>query len=337
MTSFRSVLTRRQVLLGSAVVALLGGMGQPPLAHSQVQAQKALLTSPLSIVVGYPAGGSSDRAARLLADALTVKLGVAVVVENKPGAGGRVAAQQFKATPADKNVLMLANPAVMVVAPLVFKDVGYDVAKDFTPVSHLTNYDFAVAVAPDLPVTDLGGLMTWLRENPSKANIGVPATGSLPHFFALMLGEKAGVQSEVIGYNGSAPLTSDLLGGQIPVAVDTEDALLPQYLGGKLRILATSGQERSIWAAQVPTFQEAGLQLQAAGWNTLYAPASTPADRVQVLASAVHEVMQEPALRQRFIDAKITPVGSTQAQTRATLVAFEQQWAPVVKTSGYQP
>lgn len=324
---------RRNLVLGLTAAAVLAAA--PSLQAGETA--NASITSPVSIVVGYPAGGSSDRAARLLADALNVKLGVPVIVENKPGAGGRVAAQQFKSTPADKNALILANPAVMVVAPLVFKDVGYDVDKDFIPVSHLTNYDFAVAVAPTLPVTDLQGLMAWLKDNPQQANVGVPATGSLPHFFALMLGEKAGVQSEVIGYNGSAPLTSDLLGGQIPVAVDTEDALLPQFLGGKLRILATSGNARSVWAEQVPTFKEAGLELEASGWNALYAPASTPAARVEALAQAVHEVMQDPALRQRFIDSKITPVGSTQAETRATLAAFEQQWAPVVKTSGYQP
>ncbi|MDH5858028.1 ABC transporter substrate-binding protein [Lampropedia aestuarii] len=316
----------------TAAVALLAA----PLLQA-AESGKAGIDSPVSIIVGYPAGGASDRAARLLADALNAKLGVPVIVENKPGAGGRVAAQQFKSTPVDKNALILANPAVMVVAPLVFKDVGYDVDKDFIPVSHLTNYDFAVAVAPTLPVTDLQGLMTWLKDNPQQANVGVPATGSLPHFFALMLGDKAGVQSEVIGYNGSAPLTSDLLGGQIPVAVDTEDALLPQFLGGKLRILATSGNARSVWAEQVPSFKEAGLELEASGWNTLYAPASTPTARIEALAQAVHEVMQEPALRQRFIDSKITPVGSTQAQTRETLAAFEQQWAPVVKNSGYQP
>lgn len=333
MSTLRQVFSRRHVVMGLAAAVAVSVSGLQS-AHA---ADTAAIDSAVSIVVGYPAGGSSDRAARLLADALAVKLGVPVIVENKPGAGGRVAAQQFKTIPADKNALILANPAVMVVAPLVFKDVGYDVAKDFTPVSHLTHYDFAVAVAPSLPVTDLSGLMAWLRDNPKQANVGVPATGSLPHFFALMLGDKAGVQSEVIGYNGSAPLTSDLLGGQIPVAVDTEDALLPQHLGGKLKILATSGPERSMWAPQVPTFKEAGLELEASGWNTLYAPASTPAVRVEALAEAVHEVMQDPVLRQRFIDAKITPVGSTQAATRATLAAFEQQWAPVVKTSGYQP
>lgn len=330
--SLAQAASRPWLAIGLAAALAVLGLRSEPAAPST-----SAIDSPVSIVVGYPAGDSSDRAARLLAQALAIKLGVPVVVENKPGAGGRIAAQQFKSMPSDKNALLLGNPAVMVVAPLVFKDVGYEVAKDFTPVSHLINYDLAVAVSTALPVSDLSGLLVWLRDNPSRANVGVPATGSLPHFFALMLGDKAGVQPEVIGYSGSTPLINDLIGGQIPVAVSNEDAFLPYYLAGKLRLLAISGPTRSIWAAQVPTFQEAGMELVASGWNTLYAPATASPAKVQALAQAVHEVMQEPELRQRFVDSNMTPVGSTQQETRAMLAQFEQQWAPVVKSSGYKP
>lgn len=328
--SFSPSLHRRGAVLALAWL----GLAAPFALHAQATTD---IQGPVSIVVGYPAGGSSDRAARLLADALAPRLGVPVVVENRPGAGGRVAAQQVKAAPADRPVLMLANPAVMVVAPLVFTEVGYDPQGDFTPVSHLISYDFALAVSPELPVTDVRGLLAWLKEHPRSANIGVPATGSLPHFFALMLEQQANVTTEVIGYNGSAPLLSDLIGGQIPVAVDTEDAVLPQHQGGKLRMLAVSGEQRSAWVPDVPTFKEAGLDLVASGWNVLYAPASMPAERVDALAQAVHEVMQDEALRKRFDEARITPVGSTQARTREMLQAFEAQWAPVVQTSGYRP
>jgi hypothetical protein len=120
---------------------------------------------------------------------------------------------------------------------------------------------------------------------PAQANVGVPATGSLPHFFGLMVGEKAKVQTQVIGYRGSAPLLNDLIGGQVPIAVDTEDVVLPQHNAGKLRILALSGAKRSPFAPNIPTFKEAGLDLAATGWNTFFAPATMPKDKVERLAS----------------------------------------------------
>ncbi|HYP86141.1 Bug family tripartite tricarboxylate transporter substrate binding protein [Variovorax sp.] len=323
--------TRRIAALAVAAGLVAAAL---PAAHAQAQPQ---LDTPLRIVVGYAPGGATDRVARIVGDKLAARLGVPVVVDNKPGAGGRLAAQQVKATPPNQNVLMLANPAVMIVAPLVFKDNNYDPERDFVPVSHVSDYDFALAVSPTLPVRELSHLLAWMRANPTQANVGVPATGSLPHFFALMVGEKANVQTQVIGYRGSAPLINDLLGGQVPVAVDTADGMLPQHDAGKLRILALSGEQRSPFAPKIPTFKEAGLDLAASGWNTFFAPASMPKDKVERLAVAIRAVMQDPETTQRFKDSQMTPVVSSQAQTVAMLKAYRAQWAPVVQKSGYQP
>ena len=300
------------------------------------QAQ-ALEGGPLHIVVGYAAGGATDRVARIVGDKLQAKLGVPVIVDNKPGAGGRLAAQQAKATPAGQNLLMLANPAVMVVAPLVFKDNGYDAERDFVPVSHVNDYEFALAVSTAVPVRELSHLLAWMRANPEKANFGVPATGSLPHFFGLMMGDKAKVRAEVVGYRGSGPLLTDLIGGQVPIAFDTFDVDLPQHQAGKIRILAVSGAKRSPFAPEIPTFKEAGLDLVATGWNTFFAPATMPKDKVERLSQAIREVMQDPDTQRRFKDTLMTPVVSTQAQTEAMLKAYRAQWAPVVQKSGYQP
>ena len=292
---------------------------------------------PLRIVVGYAPGGATDRVARIVGDKLQAKLGVPVVVDNKPGAGGRLAAQQVKATPAGQNVLMLANPAVMVVAPLVFKDNGYDAERDFVPVSHVNDYEFALSVSTAVPVRELSHLLAWMRANPDKANVGVPATGSLPHFFGLMVGEKAKVRTEVVGYRGSAPLLTDLIGGQVPIAVDTLDVVIPQHQSGKVRILAMSGAKRSPFAPEVPTFKEAGLDLSATGWNTFFAPSSMPKEKVERLSTMIREVMQDPDTARRFKDSLMSPVVSTQEQTAAMLKAYRAQWAPVVQKSGYQP
>jgi tripartite-type tricarboxylate transporter receptor subunit TctC len=307
------------------------------LASAACVARAQPLDGPLHLVSGFAPGGSTDRVARIVGEKLQAKLGVPVVVDNKPGAGGRLAAQQVKATPAGQNVLMLANPAVMTVAPLVFKDNGYDPERDFVPVSHVNNYEFAVAVGAAIPVRELNHLLAWLRANPGKANFGVPATGSLPHFFALMMGEKAKVDAQVVGYRGSAPLLNDLLGGQVAVAVDTFDTSLPQHEAGKIRILAISSAKRSPLAADIPTFKEAGLDLVATGWNTFFAPSTMPKAKVDLLAKAIYEVMQDPETQRKFTDQKMTPVVSTQAQTQAMLKAFRAQWAPVVQKSGYQP
>jgi len=152
-----------------------------------------------------------------------------------------------------------------------------------------------------------------------------------------MVGEKARVDAQVVGYRGSAPLLTDLIGGQVAVAFDTFDSVLPQHEGGKIRILAVSSDKRSALAPNIPTFKEAGLDLVATGWNAFFAPASMPKARVEQLARAIAAVMRDPDTARKFTDAKMTPVVSTQAQTEAMLQAFRAQWAPVVQKSGYQP
>ena len=328
----------------TACLALLAGAAAvlSPAVRAQQAAGAAprpgapLLDGPLKIVVGYAPGGASDRAARLLADSLKDILGVPVIVENKTGAGGRLSAQQVKAAGPEQNVLLAGNPAINVVAPLVAANVGYDPMRDFVPVSMLTRYDFAVAVGAAVPVREFGHLVAWLKANPEKANFGVPATGSLPHFFALMIGEAAGLKPQVIGYRGSAPLATDLLGGQIPVAVDTLDSLLPLHEAGKLRILAVGSGARLADAPKLPTLKESGLPLVADGWNALFAPASMPAAKVQVIARAVESAMREPALQAKFRANRMTPVAASQAQTVKLLADFRGRWEPVVKASGFR-
>jgi len=316
----------RLALIAGALLAAMGG------ASAQ-----ALEGGLLKIVVPYPPGGSSDRAARLVAEALQPRLGVTVIVENRAGAGGRLAAQQLRREPAESNVLMLGNPAMMVVAPLVYKDAGYDADKDFVPVAQITSYDFGLAVASAVPVREFRHLVAWLTANPDKANLGVPATGSLPHFFALMVTEKVGMAPLVVGYKGSAPLLNDLMGGHVPVAVDTLDTLEPQHEGGKLRILAVSSEKRSVTLPNVPTFKESGFDLSARGWNVLYAPAAMPAAKVKRLAAEIKTVMADPQLRAKFTAAKMEPVSSGAEQTSAMLKSYKTQWTPVIQKSGFNP
>ena len=296
-------------------------------------AARAQATPPLRIVVPYAAGGASDRAARFLAEGLQPRLGSTVIVENITGAGGRLAMRQI-ASNADTNVIVLANPALMVVAPLVYKNNGYHAERDFQPLSQVSTYEFAVAVGAAVPVRELSHLMAWMKANPDKATVGVPATGSLPHFFALMWAKAAGTQVEVIGYKGSAPLATDVIGGHVPAAVDTLDALVTLHESGKLRILATSGAKRAL--PSVPTFQEAGSKLTATGWNVAFAKASMPAAQAERLSREIATVMALPAVREKFLQAKIEPVSSSADETRRMLSAFSAQWVPPIQQAGLQ-
>lgn len=322
-----------------ALVRMLAGAGLAMAAAGSVQAEEALFPNktPLRIVVGYPPGGASDRVARIVADKLQARLGSPVIVENKPGAGGRLSAQQVKSVPASQPTLLLANPAAMVVAPLVFADSGYDPEKDFRPVSEVNRYEFGLAVASAVPVKRLSHLFAWLKANPQQANFGVPATGSLPHFFALMLGETAKVPVEVVGYKGSGPLLTDLMGGQVPIAVDTLDTQLAQHEAGKLRVLAVSGEKRSAMAPDIPTLKELGVNLVGTGWNALFAPQSMAPATVQRLSDMVQAVMKDPDTQQKFAASKLEPVVSSAEETARMLKAYRAQWAPVVQRSGFKP
>ncbi|MFN0185694.1 MAG: tripartite tricarboxylate transporter substrate-binding protein [Aquabacterium sp.] len=317
--------SRRQSMAGLAAV-LAGGLALPA---APTLAQDA---TTLRLIVPYPPGGGTDRATRLLAEVLQQRLNQTVIVENIVGVGGRLAMRQFAAAPAEANLLLIANPALMVVAPKVFRSNGYDPDKDYQPVSIVTTYEMAVAVASGVPVREFGHMMAWLRANPDKASIGVPATGSLPHFFALMLTEQARAKAEIIGYKGSAPLSTDLIGGHVPVAIDAFETLLPLHEAGKLRILATSGTARALPA--VPTLREVGTPIVAEGWNVFVARSSMPADRVERLSREIAAAMATPAMREKFAAMKAVPVSMSRAESVAMIEGFKKTWLPAIDKAG---
>lgn len=309
-----------------------------PLLLSSVYASDSAPTfsDPISLLVGYAPGGASDRVARFLAEQLQEELGVNVIVENKAGAGGRIAAQYAKSQPENKDTLMVGNPAVMVVAPLVYDNLSYDPSNDFKPVSMVTDYNFGVAVEKNSPWQTIHELLEWAKHNPDEFNIAVPASGSLPYFFGLMLEKQAGVKAEMIGYRGSAPAIAGLLSGSVPVAIDTLDSLIPQYKGDRLRILATSGAEPEANLKEVPTFKAAGLPLQATGWNAVFAPVVMSDAKVTYLGETIKKIMSKPEIQQRFIQNDLPPVATNSTEATSMIEAFTKQWAPVIKESGYK-
>jgi tripartite-type tricarboxylate transporter receptor subunit TctC len=292
------------------------------------------IKGPIKIVVPYPAGGGSDVVARLIADKLKDSLGQTVIVENKPGAGGRIGTEYAKGQPADGTTLLLVNPALFVVAPVVFSKLAYDPTADFAPVSLIQNYQFCASVPPGSPIQDVKGLIDWIKKNPNQANYGSPAAGSLPHFFGLMIGKAAGVEMVHSSYNGSGPLVTALIGNQIPIGVDAYDAQ-SAYHPDKIRILATAGTSRK--RPDIPTFQEAGFpEIEGVGWNALVVPAKTPKPIIDQLSASVVKAVRSPDVVEKIKGLGSDPVGTTPEECAAVFKKDRERWVPIIKASGFK-
>jgi tripartite-type tricarboxylate transporter receptor subunit TctC len=292
------------------------------------------IKGPIKIVVPYPAGGGSDVVARLIADKLKDSLGQTVIVENKPGAGGRIGTEYAKGQPADGTTLLLVNPALFVVAPAVFSKLAYDPDADFAPVSLIQIYQFCASVPPASPIKDVKGLIEWIKKNPNQANYGSPAAGSLPHFFGLMIGKAAGVEMVHSSYNGSGPLVTALIGNQIPIGVDAYDAQ-SAYHPDKIRILATAGTSRK--QPDIPTFKEAGFpEIEGVGWNALVVPAKTPKPVIDKLSAAVVKAVRSPDVVEKIKGMGSDPAGTTPEECGAVFKKDRARWVPIIKASGFK-
>jgi len=292
------------------------------------------IKGPIKIVVPYPAGGGSDVAARLIADKMKDLLGQTVIVENKPGAGGRIGTEYVKTQPSDGSTLLVVNPALFVVAPVVFSKLPYDPDTDFAPVSLITTYQFCLSVPATSPIKSVTELIEWIKKNPNQANYGSPAAGSLPHFFGLMIGKAAGVEMVHTSYNGSAPLVTALIGNQIPMGVDAYDAQ-SAYHPDKIRILATAGTTRK--NPEIPTFIELGYKdIEGIGWNGMVAPAKTPKPIVDKLSAAIVKAVKMPDVVEKIEKLGNEPVGTTPEGFAAILKRDRERWTPIIKASGFK-
>lgn len=264
-------------------------------------------------------------------------LGVPVIVENKPGANGMLAAEALKNAAPDGRTLMIAPIAVTIFAPLTHSKLRYDPAKDFAPVSLAANFQMALAVGPGSPATTLHEYIAWARANPAKATYGVPLAGGPTHFFGVMLARTTGIDLAVVPYKGSAAFVSDLLGGQVPAGITVLSQLLKHHEAGKLRLLATSGSRRSPLAPDVPTFKESGFAaLEGTGWQAFYTSAGTPRTTIDRLSQAVASAIKSPDIRSRLIALGLEPVGSTPDELALRVAEDIAWWAPIVKASGFR-
>ncbi len=300
-------------------------------------AAQAQVDKPVRLLVGFPPGGSADIAARLLTERIGAELKQPVVVDNKPGAGGRIAAELLKNAAPDGTTLLLTPIVVPVLAPLVFSRLAYNPTTDFAPVGQVANFQFAISVNAAHPAKNVQDLVAWYKANPALANYGTPGAGSLPHFFGVMLASGAGVDLVHVPFNGGGPLMNALVGNQVSAAIDTMVDQIELMRSGKIRMLATSGATRSPLLPDVPTIVESGFKgVEGTSWFAIYAPAKTQPATIQQLNAALNKALAAPELRERFIKLGLEPTGGSPAELAAIMQRDTERWAPVIKASGFR-
>ncbi|MEI6161927.1 MAG: tripartite tricarboxylate transporter substrate binding protein [Roseococcus sp.] len=297
----------RRSLLAAGMV----GLAAPALAQSWP-------SRPVRIVVTFPPGGSSDIAARVLAEAISPTLGQRVVVDNRAGAGGTLAAAHVAQSPADGYTLMLSNTAPIVTSPPLYAAPGYDPIRSFTHIAHIGSTPMVVVVHPSVPVRDPAGLQAWLRAQPQPVTYGTSGTGSLGHVVGTMFTQQTGIALNHAPYRGSAPMAIDLLGGSILLSFDTLPESVENIRAGRIRGLAVTSTARQPSVPEVPTTAEAGMPaLQAVNWLGLSAPANLPPAITARLHEEVSKALVNPAMVERLGGVGIRTAVMTQPEFAA--------------------
>lgn len=293
--------------------------------------------APAKMLVGYPPGGAVDVLGRLFAEPMAEALGRTVIVENRPGAVGQIAAEALKAAAPDGNTLMVAPDATVIIRPQTLSKPPFDPLADFAPVAHAGNWAFALGVHAGLPVKTLADYVSWAKANPDKASFASSGAGGSTHFFGVLLGQALGVPLAQVSYKGAGPAIFDVVAGHIPATIQPLGTLLAQARAGKLAVLAMSGSERSPGAPEVPTFAELGYaSLVVEGWFGIFAPAGTPPETLAKLNGAFVQAMRAPAVRERMRNLDLE-VREMSASEFASIVKTDYgRWGPTIRASGFR-
>lgn len=311
---------KRRTLVAGAAASLL-----PMWSRAQPFPSK-----PIRIVVPFGPGGIADLTVRAIASKLGENLHQAVVVENKPGAGGVVAGDLVAKSEADGHVLLLMSNATAVSAGL-FQSLPFDAQKDFAPVVTLGVFDIAVLTAANSRFNSIKDLLAYARSNPGKLNVGTINVGSTQHLAAELLKTSAGVDFQVVPFNGSPAVLTALRGAQVDAAVEILGPMLPQISAKAVRPLAVMGKRRATALPDVPTLAESGVRdFDAASWNALAAPARTPPQVIATLNREVNKALADPAVRRQLAELNVTPRGGTPEQLRDLLASEIRRWSDVI-------
>ena len=318
--------------------ALAAGLSLSSLAAWPLRAAAKPYTGTVRVLVGFPPGGATDVVARAIVDKLGKAMdGQVFIVDNKPGAGGQIAAQQLKAAPADGSTVMLSIDHTQVIIPLTIASANYNGVTDFTALSGVARYYNVLAVSNSTGVTSMAELGAWVKAHPNEANYGVPAAGSVPQFIGQILGNAYGVPMNAVPYKGGAPLVQDLLGGQVPIAIASMTELIEHQRMGKVRILATSGTARNKIAPEIPTFQELGFSGIDNPWLAFFGPRGMPQDVCDRFDQAVASVLMQPDVQERLakMGNEVAPVPGKEVQQ--WVADGTRHWGKVIRDSGFKP
>ncbi|HRH86215.1 MAG TPA: Bug family tripartite tricarboxylate transporter substrate binding protein [Rubrivivax sp.] len=291
------------------------------------------------ILVGFPPGGTVDAVARRIADKLRGSHAKAVVVDNKPGAGGRLAVEELKRSPNDGSTLLITPAAMITLYPHLYTKLAYGI-EDVTPVSTVAQVVFALGVGPAVPesVKTVKDFLAWAKANPTQASYGSPGAGTPPHMVAALLSRESGVELNHVPYRGSAPGIQDLLGGQVPAFSSPIGDYLPHLKSGKLRVLATSGPKRSRFAPDVPTYAEQGFKaLEMVEWYGMFLPAKAAPDTAGRIAAALRTAMSSPDMAEGLAAFGMEVSVNTPAELTRMVRDENAAWAPIVKRVGFTP
>lgn len=316
-------------------LAWMGAIGAGVLGHA-AHAQAALDMA--TIVVGLSPGGATDAAARKLADGLRGSYARTAIVDNRTGAGARLAVQFVKAAAPTGTTMLLTPASMMAIYPHTYKDLAYDPLKDLVPVGMVATSELGYAVGPAVPETvkTLGDYLTWLRGSAANATFGHGATGSGPHFLGEMLGRLSNVQMTQAGYRGSQPALLEMLGGHVPAVAAPLGEFLPHLKSGKVRVLGVTGSRRSRFMPEVPTFKEIGIALsEMTEWFGVFAPAGTPDKIVQQANVAMKAALANPDLVIAYGNMGMETAWSTAGELSDRLRVDTERWRGVVRQIGF--
>ena len=295
--------------------------------------------TPIKLLVGCPAGAGTDAIARTLGEKLKDELGVPVVVENRAGAGGQIAAQALKAAPADGHTFFLTHDHSISILPQVVKNPGINPATDFVPVAGFATFANVLAVSGGTPAKSIDEYITWAKtQKGGKETIGVPAPGSIPEFLVKLMSDKYKLDLQAAPYRGSAPMTADMLGNQIAAGIASVPDFIENHKAGKVRIVATIGAKRQPLLPGVPTFTELGFaNLDDYPYYGIFAPTGTPQPVIDRFGVALQKVLAMPDVKDKLTTMGLNVGYEPQAAFGQRVKNYTQTWEGIIKASGFIP
>ena len=295
-------------------------------------------TATVRLLVGFPPGGGTDAIARILAEKLKDTLGTNVMVENRAGAGGQIAAQVLKNAAPDGNTFFLSHDHTISILPLVVKNPGFDPAKDFIEVAGIATFVNALAVSGGTPAKSFNEYLAWVRtKGAGKDSLGVPAPASVPEFLVKVIAQKYALDLQSAPYRGSAPMMADMLGNQIHAGIASVPDFIENQRAGRVRVVAVLGSTRQAALPDVPTFTELGLAgFEDVPYYGFFAPAATPKAALERFSNALAKVLAMPDVRERLSAMGLTVGFTTGAQLAVRERAYTETWTRIIKASGFQ-